>query len=169
MKLRFPVFASFVLLAFSPAFAKDRPAGPMVNVGTITCSSTQAATTTEISYFKAGSVSSSSTCSSGGNCQESTTEVLEIHAPLSSLITWNEALDLKGLKTQFSACTISLPGKNGPESLTYQNLVISSVLAIGKRRDHSPRPDYYTDVVFGPANTGDSAKGTWNLQQQQGF
>lgn len=164
MKLGASILGVLVLLAWSPfVLAKDRPAGPMANVGTINCSSVPQLTTMEISYFKVGTVTEPASCSAGQSCQGTATAVFEIHAPLSSAKAWGEAYSNGA---QFSSCTISVPGKNGPETLTFSNLMITSVLAEGKREDDSPLPEYYTDVIFGPGTTGNARQVGWNLFHQ---
>ncbi len=50
----------------------------------------------------------------------------------------------------------------GPESLTFSNLVVTSVLAVGKRGDDSALPECYTDVVFGPGASSRSFSPGWD-------
>lgn len=152
-----------LVLTLSPcAFAKNKPAGPMANVGTIACSSAPQVTQQEISYFKVGADETTSVAETGGagGVTTSIAQVFEIHAPLGSASAWGQALNSG---TQFSSCTISVPGKNGPESLTFSNLMVTSVLAVGKRSDDSPLPEYYTDVVFSPGTASSSQPPSFNL------
>lgn len=165
MKIRIAaiMLSGIAVLVLAPATrARGRPAGPTASVGTIDCSSAPQMTQMAISYFKAGSKLNPTTATGAGLPAASFTPVFEIHAPLGSASEWGQALS-NG--TQFSSCTISVTGENGPETLTFSHLMIASVLSIGQRADDSPLPDYYTDVVFTVGSTGSPTLGGWDISK----
>lgn len=157
-----------VALALTPAAsARDRSDGPAADVGTITCQSASQTTQMDISYFEVGTKANPNTGSqsSGAGAGKVTfTPVFEIHVPLDSASTWGQALQTG---SRFSSCTISVSGRHGPQNLTFSDLMVISVLSVGERRDDSPLPEYYTDVVFIADPAANPTSVGWDLQTQK--
>lgn len=152
------------LFAVGPGtLAKDHPAGPEANVGVIACTTMPSM---PISYFKAGSTldqpPSGSQSSGAGAGSAAYTSTLEIHAPLGSASDWHQALD-HGYR--IGSCTLGISGIKGTQTLSFSNLVVTSVTVYGKRGDDSPLSSYFTDVVLVivPAPTGSPVPGGWDI------
>lgn len=162
------VLGGALALALAPAAsARDGRAGPTADVGTIACQSASQTTQMDISYFEAGTKVTPNTGTSGiggdggaGGAGVTFTPVFEIHAPLGSASEWGQALNTG---SQFSSCTISVPGHGGAQTLTFQHLMVISVLSVGEREGDGPLPDYYTDVQFIAAPTGTSGPVGWDI------
>lgn len=149
------------LVSTPAALASSRPAQPTADVGTINCGSASQTMQMAISYFEAGSKAVPNADSSGAGATRATfIPVFEIHAPLESASQWGTAMDTG---TRFSSCTIRVSGHGGPETLTFSDLMVTSVLSVGKRRNENPLPEYYTDVVFIAAPTGNPVPGGWDI------